>query len=59
MFAKYLRELGMMHFNRWWSEKAGGIEPTAGYPRDAERFVNELRAAGSIPVSESMLIRNL
>ena len=59
MFAKYLRELGMMHFNRWWSEKAAGIEPTAGYPRDAERFVNELRAAGGIPVSESMLIRNL
>ena len=59
MFAKYLRELGMMHFNRWWSEKAPGIEPTAGYPRDAERFVNQLRAAGGIPVSESTLIRNL
>ena len=59
MFAKYLRELGMLHFNRWWNRKAPQIKPTAGYPQDAERFLSQLRGAGGIPVAESTLIRIL
>ena len=57
MFAKYLRELAMVYFNRWWCAAVRDLKPTAGYPRDAGRFINDLRAAGSVPVPEERLIR--
>ncbi|HKB04758.1 MAG TPA: hypothetical protein VKD90_21215 [Gemmataceae bacterium] len=44
MAAKYLREVCMMQFNRYWVAKVPGLKPTAGYPTDAGRFFDEIRA---------------
>ncbi len=43
MTAKYLRELAMGCFNRFWQAHVPGIRPTAGYPLDAKRFQTEIR----------------
>lgn len=45
MTAKYLRELAMIPFNRFWQQHVPGLKPTAGYPADAARFWNEIRPA--------------
>jgi hypothetical protein len=42
MTAKYLRELAMVSFNRFWQAQVAGIRPTAGYPLDAKRFRAEI-----------------
>ncbi len=42
MVAKYLRELLMARFQRFWSEQAPDVRPTAGYHSDGERFLREL-----------------
>lgn len=38
MVSKYLRELSMILFNRFWTARVPGLKPTAGYPLDARRF---------------------
>lgn len=38
VLAKYLRELCMRQFNRFWAGHVPGLRPTAGYPADARRF---------------------
>jgi ribonuclease HII len=38
MVSKYLRELSMRAFNRFWTEQVNDLRPTAGYPQDAKRF---------------------
>jgi len=38
MTAKYLREVFMGQFNRWWQSRVPDLAPTAGYPLDAKRF---------------------
>src|SRR5262249_57488069 len=43
MAAKYLREVCMMQFNRYWLAKVAGLKPTAGYPADAGRFFADIR----------------
>ena len=43
MMAKYVRELFMLAFNRYWQGRAGGLRPTAGYPKDARRFMRDIR----------------
>jgi hypothetical protein len=45
MLCKYLREVCMRQFNRFWAEHVPGIQPTAGYPVDAKRFYAEIRPA--------------
>lgn len=42
MVSKYLREVFMRQFNRYWHEHIPGIKPTAGYPADATRFMKEI-----------------
>ncbi|MGA1203648.1 MAG: hypothetical protein ACO4BJ_11800 [Planctomycetota bacterium] len=42
MTAKYVRELHMSLFNRWWQEQLPGLKRTAGYPQDARRFLAEI-----------------
>ncbi len=42
MFAKYVRELAMEQFNRFWQEQLPGVKPTKGYPVDAKRFRAEI-----------------
>ena len=39
MASKYLRELAMRAFNDFWCERVRDLAPTAGYPRDARRFM--------------------
>lgn len=43
MTAKYLRELFMAQFNRYWLKRLPGLEPTAGYPGDASRFYDAIK----------------
>ena len=45
MASKYLREVCMLEFNRFWEQHVPGITPTAGYPNDAGRFLNAIRPA--------------
>jgi ribonuclease HII len=42
MICKYLRELSMILFNRYWTRRLPGLKPTAGYPVDALRFRGEI-----------------
>ena len=44
MTSKYLRELAMGRWNRWWKQVLPDIAPTAGYPVDALRFRSEIEA---------------
>jgi hypothetical protein len=45
MASKYLRELLMLEFNRFWQEQVPGLKATAGYPGDAARFLAAIRPA--------------
>jgi len=42
MLAKYLRELVLEAFNRFWRERIPTLRPTEGYPADAKRFKAEI-----------------
>lgn len=42
MTAKYLRELAMAGWNHFWQREIPDLQPTAGYPRDAKRFRNDI-----------------
>lgn len=49
MLAKWVREHAMNQLNRYFSERMPSgqtLSPTAGYPSDADRFLNELVKAG-------------
>lgn len=43
MLAKYVRELLMERFNAYWRGLAPDLRPTAGYYRDALRFLADVR----------------
>ena len=45
MLCKYLREVFMRQFNRFWARHVPGIAPTAGYPSDARRFFEQIKPA--------------
>ena len=45
MLAKYLREVSMKQFNRYWSGHVPDLKPTAGYPVDARRFLAAVEPA--------------
>ncbi|MHB8899362.1 MAG: hypothetical protein ACYC6Y_11495 [Thermoguttaceae bacterium] len=42
MVSKYLREHSMRAFNRFWCRHVDHLRPTAGYPEDARRFMNDI-----------------
>jgi ribonuclease HII len=42
IFCKYTRELCMKTLNTFWQEHIPGLRPTAGYPQDGRRFINEV-----------------
>lgn len=56
MAAKYVRELAMMRFNRYWCARMPELKPTAGYVQDARRW---LRDAASIvtPADRAAMVR--
>ncbi len=43
MTSKYLREVLMLEFNRFWQQHVPDLRPTAGYPGDAARFLQAIR----------------
>lgn len=45
MASKYLREVLMTMFNRFWREHVPDLRPTAGYPTDAGRFFDDIKSA--------------
>jgi ribonuclease HII len=45
ILAKYLRELMLRPFNRYFAGRVARLRPTAGYPEDARRFIDEVEAA--------------
>jgi ribonuclease HII len=58
MVCKYLREVFMKQFNRWWIGHVPGIKPTAGYPGDAARFMEQIRGkVKSLGFEESAIWR--
>lgn len=59
MFSKYVRELFLLQLNDWFCRRLPGLKPTAGYPKDGRRFLNEtreFREKSGIP--EKLLVRN-
>lgn len=58
VLSKYVRELHMRLFNRYWSSQAAGLAPTAGYYTDAQRWLRD--AAPHIErlgIDRSILVR--
>jgi len=45
MISKYIREVFMHHFNKYWQENVPGLRPTAGYPNDGKRFLRDIEPA--------------
>ncbi|HYT92814.1 MAG TPA: hypothetical protein VEL76_29120, partial [Gemmataceae bacterium] len=43
MVSKYLREVLMLEFNAFWQTHLPDLKPTAGYPTDAQRFLDAIR----------------
>ncbi len=44
MCAKYVRELYMLRWNRFWKVHLPHLKPTKGYPLDAKRFKKEIES---------------
>jgi ribonuclease HII len=58
MASKYLREVFMVQFNRFWQQQVPSLKPTAGYPGDAARFFASIRSAAErLGISEAALWR--
>jgi ribonuclease HII len=45
MVSKFVREVLMRQFNRYWQKHVPGIKATAGYPVDSHRFFAEIQPA--------------
>jgi hypothetical protein len=58
MLSKYLRELLMLEFNRFWQNHVPDLKPTAGYPGDSARYFDAIRpAAERLGIPEAALWR--
>ena len=58
IYSKYLRELYMKMFNRYWCRQLEGLKPTAGYYTDAHRWLHD--TAGVIKqqsIDRGLLVR--
>lgn len=59
MVCKYVRELAMELFNRFWQEHLPDLKPTKGYPVDAKRFREEIaETQRRLGISDNVLWRN-
>lgn len=56
MAAKFVRELAMMRFNRYWCERIAELRPTAGYGTDAKRWLCDIEHA-TTPEERAVLRR--
>lgn len=58
MVCKYVRELSMELFNRFWQSHVPGLKPTKGYPVDARRFKDDIAdAQARLEISDAELWR--
>lgn len=58
MISKYVRELLMREFNRFWQTHVPGLPPTAGYPQDAVRYFEAIRPAlAKLGIAERLVWR--
>jgi hypothetical protein len=58
MASKYVRELHMELFNRFWTGRDARLRPTAGYPTDARRFLGAIAGLRrELGVGDEALIR--
>jgi hypothetical protein len=58
MTAKYVRELAMTLFNRFWRQHLPDLKPTQGYPGDSQRFREEIaHAQQQLGISDEVLWR--
>jgi len=58
MFSKYVRELYMKLFNRYWQTHLPEVKATAGYARDARRFLTDITPAREkLGIPDDVLIR--
>lgn len=55
--AKYARELHMRLFNHYWCARIPGLKPTAGYPEDAKRWIQELSSEITTPLRDALIRR--
>jgi ribonuclease HII len=58
MMAKYVRELFMLRFQRFWSEHAPEVKPSAGYSGDGKRFLQAIESTmGRMGLDPRHLVR--
>lgn len=58
MVSKYLRELAMVCFNRFWQSHLPDLMPTKGYPVDARRFREQIAEVQKrLQISDDILWR--
>lgn len=58
IYSKYVRELSMRVFNKYWSSLAGDLRPTAGYYTDAQRWLKDAAPLiDRMSIQRDMLVR--
>lgn len=58
MVSKYVRELHMHLFNRFWTERDSALKPTAGYCKDGRRFLQDTIALRrELRIEDPLLVR--
>ncbi|MFQ5502291.1 MAG: hypothetical protein ACE5EQ_08320 [Phycisphaerae bacterium] len=59
LYSKYQRELLMHCFNRFWSQQAPDVSPTAGYYQDGMRFLKQIQPRlSALGIDRADLIRS-
>ncbi|HET6248905.1 MAG TPA: hypothetical protein VFE47_14510 [Tepidisphaeraceae bacterium] len=59
MLSKYLREAMMHRFNGYWQQQLPGVNPTAGYHGDGNRFLGDIEEKRrELGVMDAQLIRS-
>lgn len=59
VFSKYLRELFMKAFNRYWASHIADLRPTAGYYQDGQRFLEDIQVEiARQGIDREILVRN-
>lgn len=60
MYSKYVRELFMTCFNRYWAGHLPELRPTGGYNRDGRRFLADIEAViAAKQINRDWLVRML
>jgi len=58
VYSKYVRELYMHAFNRYWCRQQSGLKPTAGYYNDAQRWlIDAAPTIDRLAVERNLLVR--